>query len=268
MRSVAAGLIAFSLLATGSAAFAQDAGLLWDGTFDDAMTSWSGVQAKEGGITVVAAPDGRAGVAARFVVRPGDDPIGATGERAEVFKRTGEHAGISSIWGWSVFFPRGYPSSPNTMWNVFTDWHHNGSHGVQPFSFEITNERGREWLRLRVWGGNIDNPVQRAWQLAPLVRGRWYDFALRVTWAPDANGRVQVWLDHREVVPYTRTPTLYAGQGVYMKQGFYRAPSKVTSEVYIARTRRVASIADLGIGVGNKAAQPPPMPTSAAAPGG
>ena len=203
-------------------------------------------------------------MAARFLVRPGDVPIGgSSGERAEVLKATGEAAGTVSLWGWSVYFPRGSASSPNSQWNVFTQWHQSGSDGVQPFSFEISNEQGREWLRLRVWGGNIDTPVRRAWILGRLERGHWYDFALRVRWAPDASGSVQVWLDRRTVVPETHTPTLYAGQSVYLKQGFYRAPSAVTSELFIADTRRGASLADIGItGAAAKAAPAPAKPKS------
>lgn len=248
MRLVIAAFAALAVLVTGSAALAGgSAGILWNGSFAFGVAPWTDVQAKDGGFTIVPAPAGRAGMAGRFLVRPGDVPIGASGERAEVLKQTGEQAGTVSFWAWSVYFAPGSSSSPGTSWNVFTQWHQSGSTGVQPISFEIANEGNREWLRLRVWGGDPNKPVRRAWRLAPLVRGRWYDFALRVDWAPDRSGGVQVWLDRRQVVPETRTPTLYPGQAVYLKQGFYRAPSNVTSELYIAGTRRGASLAAIGI---------------------
>lgn len=265
MRLIVAASAALLVLLTGAAADAGgSARILWNGSFANGVENWSGVQANEGGFTIVPAPGGRAGMAARFLVRPGDVPIGgSSGERAEVLKATGEAAGTVSLWGWSVYFPRGSASSPNSQWNVFTQWHQSGSDGVQPFSFEISNEQGREWLRLRVWGGNIDTPVRRAWILGRLERGHWYDFALRVRWAPDASGSVQVWLDRRTVVAETHTPTLYAGQSVYLKQGFYRAPSAVTSELFIADTRRGASLADIGItGAAAKAAPAPAKPKS------
>jgi hypothetical protein len=247
MRRVIAVCAAVALLTTGSDVAARTAGILWSGSFNLGLTQWTDVQANDGSFTIVPAPGGRGGDAARFLVRPGDVPINASGERAEVYKETGEQEGTTSFWAWSVFFPTGSSSSPNSSWNVFTQWHQSGPNGVQPLSFEITNDRNREWLRMRAWGGDPNNPVRRAWRLAPLVRGRWFDFALRVHWAPDHSGLVQVWLDHRQVVPETRTPTLYAGQSVYLKQGFYREPSGVTSELYIAGTRRGASLADIGI---------------------
>jgi Polysaccharide lyase len=248
MRGVVAVMAALAVLVTASAAIAGRTGLLWSGSFAHGASSWTGVQANAGDFTVVPAPAGRPGMAARFIVKPGDVPIGNSGERAEVFKSTDEQAGTQSYWAWSVYFPRGSSTSPGTSWNVFTQWHHTGPTGVQPFSFEVTNDGGREWLRLRVWGGNADHPVRRAWQLMPLVRGRWYDFALSVKWAPDSSGRLQVWIDHHQVVPATQTPTLYAGYGVYLKQGFYRSPSDVTTEVYIAGTRRGSTLASIGVG--------------------
>ena len=177
------------------------------------------------------------------------------GERAEVFKATGEGAGTESFWAWSFYFPPNSSSSRDTWWNVFTQWHQDGSVGVQPLSFEIMNERGREWIRVHAFGGKVGSPVRRAWRLAPLVRGRWYDVALRVRWAPDRTGLLQVWLDRKQVVPETRTPTLYEGQGVYLKQGFYRQASAGSSEVYVSDTRRATGLAGIGI-----------SPLSAAAP--
>ncbi len=242
----------FVVLATAStAAGTHTARLLWNGTFANGVSSWTGVQASDGGLAIVPAPD-RPGKAARFVVRPGVELFG--GERAEVWKRTDEDAGTESFWAWSVYFPRGSTSSRDTWWNVFTQWHQNASTGVQPLSFEILNERGRESIRLHSWGGNADQPLRRAWRLAPLVRGKWYDFVLRVRWAPDRTGLVQVWLDQKQVLPETRGPTLYDGDGVYLKQGFYRQDSSDTSEVYIARTRRGASLGDLGISQTNSPA--------------
>ncbi len=256
MRLAMAVFAVFAVFATGATAATNggSAHLLWDGAFQNDASAWTGVQARDGGFTIVQAPGRRPGNAARFLVRPGDVPIGTGGERAEVYKETDEAAGTDSFWAWSVYFPRASASSPGTSWNVFTQWHQTVSGGVQPLSFEVANQNGREWLRLRSWGGNASSPVRRAWILAPLVRGKWFDFALHVRWASDSTGLLQVWLDKKQVLPATHTPTLYAGESVYLKQGFYRASSSVTSEVYVAGTKRGATLADIGI---NPTAKPP-----------
>src|SRR5262245_12822916 len=145
MRVATGGLAVLVFVAVVSAASASGRGVLWDGSFDARASAWTGVQANDGGFSAVPAP-GRPGTAGRFIVRPGDRPIGTSGERAEVFEDTGEHAGVQSFWAWSVFFPRGSATSPNTSWNVFTQWHQTVTGGVQPLSFEITNDKGREWF--------------------------------------------------------------------------------------------------------------------------
>ena len=159
MRSVVAALAAGALLAISSTAPAagESERLLWSGAFEGGLSAWTGVQAREGGVTVVPAP-GRVGVAARFLVRPGDVPIGTSGERAEVLQETGEQAGIDSFWAWSVYFPPGSASSPDTSWNVFTQWHQSISGGVQPLSFEITNNKG---VNGSACGHGVAEPTRR-----------------------------------------------------------------------------------------------------------
>jgi hypothetical protein len=44
------------------------------------------------------------------------------------------------------------------------------------------------------------------------------------------NGRIRI--------PKTHLPTLYRGQGVYVKQGFYRAHSNLTTTIYHDALRR------------------------------
>jgi hypothetical protein len=272
MRFVAATVALLAVLAPASttAGAARSGSALWSGGFENGVAPWTGVQAKDGGFQIVSAP-GRSGAAARFLVRPGDVPIGSSGERAEVYKQTGEEAGVESFWRWSVYFPPGSQTSPDTSWNVFTQWHQAVSGGVQPLSFEIMNQRGREWFQVRSWGGNASSPTRRSWRVGPMIRGKWYDFAAQIRWAADSNGSLEVWLDGKPVIRAPRTPTLYAGESVYLKQGFYRASSGVTSEVYIAGTRRAESLAALGIteapAPSLPAAERPPVVVGALQPG-
>jgi len=222
--------------------------VLWDGSFTSDASSWTALQAVPGSFKVVPAP-GRTGNAGEFIVRPGDFPAGNAGERAEVLKSTKEAQGVESFWKWSVYFPQSFVSNPNASWNVFTQWHQGSNFGgPQPVSFEIQNSGGREQLRLRVWGGEPNGSSRRSWLLGPLVRGRWYDFAFHVVWAPDSNGLVELWLNGKRVVRPTHTATLYRGDGVYLKQGFYRAASSYVTTVLIARTQRLSSFAGVALG--------------------
>lgn len=58
---------------------------------------------------------------------------------------------------------------------------------------------------------------------------------------------MQVWLNRKRVVSHTGLATLYGGEGVYLKQGFYRGPSSLTTAVYIADTRQLSSLDGLGL---------------------
>ena len=67
----------------------------------------------------------------------------------------------------------------------------------------------------------------------PFQPGHWYDFVVHIKWSDNPSaGFIEAWVDDVKVVPKTRTATLYTGQAAYLKQGFYRAASPLTSTVY------------------------------------
>ncbi len=75
----------------------------------------------------------------------------------------------------------------------------------------------------------------------PLLRGRWYDFVFGVRWSANPRvGWIELAVDGRVVIALTHTATLYRGQGVYFKQGFYRAPYAGVSRVYQGGITRFA----------------------------
>jgi len=59
---------------------------------------WSGLDSVTGGARTVASPVRQGHYAARFIVRPGDDPLRASGERAEAYYFTSEHEVSESWW--------------------------------------------------------------------------------------------------------------------------------------------------------------------------
>jgi hypothetical protein len=206
------------------------------------LRQWTAVQALPGRASVVRRPVTQGRFAARFVVRPGDDPINSSGERSEVLATTGETEGVESWWSWATLFPRTFRANEGA-WNVFTQWHHTGPTCPPPLSFVVSKEGPTSRLVLRVRGGSLPSDCEPAWQrdwtLGGLRRGRWYRFRFHVRWSADAgNGFVEVWVNGRRRVPRTSAPTLYPGQGVYVKQGFYRGPGSTSSVVFHDGMRR------------------------------
>jgi len=232
---------ALVLLTAGGALFAviaspASAQILKRLDFDTgSFTQWSSVQeAAPGRVAIVQSPVRQGQFASRFIVKPGDLPVPG-GERAEVFWSSKENAGETSWWRWSTYFPTAF--HPNLGgWNIFTQWHHTGPNCTSPIHFQVRHFRHRSRLELQVWGGRLSSSCEpqykRLWTLGRLHRNRWYNFVVKFRWsARKAQGRVLV-LVNGKVKVRAHAATLYKGQGVYVKQGFYRGPSSRTTTIY------------------------------------
>jgi hypothetical protein len=205
------------------------------------FNQWTTTHARPHGTRIVRRPRKQGRYAARFLVRPGDSPVGS-GERSEVLYFTNEHAGTTSWWKWSTRFPRGFRPINGSM-NLFTQWHHTGPTCPVPVAFRI-DAWERPYVELKVAGGSF-NPVTcdtgsgRLFNLGRIRRGHWNTFVFHVRWSPDPDrGFVKVWRDGRVVVPFTRMATIYSGYSVYVKQGYYRAPAGWSATVYHDGLRR------------------------------
>jgi hypothetical protein len=232
-------------LFVGAAVLPADAAIVQRLNYETGnLGQWTAVQALPGRASVVRSPVRQGRFAARFVVRPGDDPIGASGERSEVLALTGEGEGVESWWAWSTRFPRGFRPNPGS-WNVFTQWHHTGSLCTIPVSFVVDKPSGaRAWLKVVVRGGRLnvqscEAETQREWRVVPLRRGRWYDFRFHVRWSANQSlGFVELWVNRKRRIVLTATATLYRGEGVYLKQGFYRGAGSWSAAVVHDGMRR------------------------------
>ena len=200
------------------------------------LGQWSYVQALPGRISIVTSPRRQGRFSARFVVKPGDSPVGGSGERAELSALTGEHAGVRSWWRWSTYFPRKLHPVRGT-WNIYMQWHQSQDACPPPVQFTIdaSNRPARMYLKLR--GGRLNTRTchpssQRSFRIGTLHRNRWYRFVFQIKWSADKSGGfVSLWMNGKRRAR-GHTATLYKGQGVYVKQGFYRGPSSRTSIVY------------------------------------
>ena len=207
------------------------------------FSQWTNLHALSHGVQIVRRPRHQGRFAARFVVRPGDNPIGASGERAELLAKTEEKAGTESWWKWSTRFPRSYRPSRGYL-NVFTQWHHTGPVCHPPIQFNVNGWERPYRLQLRVAGGSFnprtcDTGGGGVFDLGPLRKRRWLTFVFHVKWSSQRNtGFVEVWRNGNRVVPRKRVPTLYSGYSVYLKQGYFRKPTNWPVSIYHDGVRR------------------------------
>lgn len=220
------------LLAVPSLALAAPT---WVGNFETGdLSQWGAAQrVSEDRVRVVTQPtwEGRYALAATVV--QGDDPINASGNRAELVSGRLEPDGSESWYRWAVLFPADFPASPK--WQLFTQWHHDGCCGSPPVEFHVTGEQ----VNFTVQG--------RALWKTPLVRGAWHELMLHVRWSADPSvGFAELWYDGVQVLPRTPVATAFEGMRNYLKIGYYRDASiQPTATVYVDGMVQGATRADV-----------------------
>lgn len=168
-------------------------------------------------IQVVQSPVKQGQYAVKTTVQPGD--YIKLGARAEyVITNPMFEEGQERWFHWYTRFPEDFRTSPK--WHLFTQWH-SGEFGV-PLYFSLHGEQ----MGFRVMGTQYDQSGRYdagyLWT-APLQRGEWMEFLLRVKFSSNPNvGFVELWKDGKKVVEQTFHQTLYPGGSVYVKQGLYR----------------------------------------------
>lgn len=200
-------------LVFGTATSAQ-AAVVWRGDFETGDRSqWSETEeVSPDRLRVVTSPVAEGRYALCALVKQGDDPINASGNRNELVYYSNEPVNSEYYYRWRVMFDPSFPSA-NT-WQLFTQWHHHGSNGSPPMEFSVEGEKVMLGL-----GGNNATIV---WQTA-LVRGVWHDFILHAKWSPDpAVGFVELYYDGALVLPKRMIATQFSGMLNYLKLGLYR----------------------------------------------
>ena len=228
---------------------AMRATAVWGGDFETGnLSQWRALQAKDPSRVTIQSKVVRQGrYAARFEVRPGDSNVAGsgTGERTHVYigtATTDSVEGREQYWAWSTYIPPDF-TAPMGGWNSFVGFHHTGTTGGGNIAFSVNNMSRIMFL---VRGGAFDNPIRKDYTLAPLKKGRWYDFVLHIKWSSHRkDGFVEVWVNRSKVVPKTITPTLYVGQGAYLKMGYYRRAYSKRTVIYHDGMRRGPTLADV-----------------------
>jgi hypothetical protein len=199
---------------------------------------------------------GRTGVRLRTL--PGDHGIAGSGhaERADLAlspEATGCFEGAEQWWAHSLLFPPDYEAPLVTAadpwpWGVVFAFHHTGSEGQANFQVEIADSPPR--LRFAISGGpEVSNGAPgsptRRFEIGPIEKNHWYDFVYHVKWSSGGDGFFDGWVNGEPRLHY-RGPTLYAGQGCYLKLANYHTPVGKPVSVVHAGVRRGATREALG----------------------
>jgi len=181
----------------------------------------------------------RGGAGLRLRTEPGDDQIDGSGamERADVYLSqadTGCYEDREQWWEHSILFPDDFV--PSEGWGAVVFDFHNTSPGPGQANLEI-NVR-RDGLGFSGYGGAVPHPAWRvpdySASIGPLVKNVWYNFAYHVKWTSGADGYLYAWVNGVQKLAYNG-PTLYAGQGCYLKLANYHTPAGRASSVIHGR---------------------------------
>jgi Polysaccharide lyase len=204
----------------------------------------------------VASPVRQGSYAARVEVRPGDDPIGSSGERAEVLVMT-DAAGnainesLSSgtqYYGFSVRLDSAW-TPPQTgadgNWAIVFQLHGPDVLAASPSVAVSVLKR----FSIDCCSGNLDSASQSLrWKSfvlsdSSLNVGHWVDLVLKITFAVDFTGSIVVWRRNEgqtafsQVLSVNNIPTLQYKSSVgpvaahYWKHGLYRSKQTTVTNV-------------------------------------
>jgi hypothetical protein len=134
--------------------------------------------------------------------------------------------GREAWWAHSIYFPDDFQLPTWHAYVVF-DFHNSGS-GPWQANFMVQNIRGATdsapgRLGLVGYGGDSNASGRFESVIGPIVKNKWYDFVYHVRWSSGSDGFFDAWVDGVKVLSH-RGPTLYAGQGVYLKLANYHVP--------------------------------------------
>jgi hypothetical protein len=189
----------------------------------------------------------------RLRTLPGDSHVHGSRDAERSDLRLSQQAsdcfeGREHWWAHSVLFPDDYvdpPESTATSWNfgAVADFHNTG-HGAGQANFQVIAMPATAialdrptGLNFQIAFGNQTRPTQLTFPIGPVVRNRWYHFVYHVRWSWGGDGFFDAWVDGMQRMAY-HGPTLYPGQGCYLKLANYHSASGKPSSVIHARVIR------------------------------
>ena len=195
----------------------------------------------------------------RLETVPGDERIAGSGraERTDLAlspEETGCSQGAEQWWTHALLFPDDYTPPHATQadswpWGVVFDFHQTGSEGQANFEIEVVGKPPE--VQFAISGGPVvssgaPGSPTRHFPVGPIIKNHWYRFVYHIRWSSQPEGFFDAWVDGRRVLDY-RGPTLYAGQGCYLKLANYHTPIGKPVAVVHAHLVRAATRDALGL---------------------
>jgi len=182
---------------------------------------WNRIQtANLSRISVGQAPSAAGGIYLFCQVLNGDVALNVGGCRTELIASLPQYLqteGQMRRYTWKTLFPSAL-YKPDSPWQVFTQWHHDGGTGTPPIQLEIHGSTAR----LRVMGDLPDEWVP--WS-APLMLDHEYAFDLTLAASQDpAKGGIALSVDGQVICAMTAHRTMLDTH-LTLKQGIYRHPA-------------------------------------------
>jgi hypothetical protein len=164
--------------------------------------------------------------ALRLFTQVGDSNVSGSGihERNDLTttqSQTDCYEGRTQWWAHSTLFPDDFivpPSNGTHQWNVFFQFHQTSSTGQPNMVAEVVSS-ANGGLRFRIYGGYGNRAHIK---LGPIRKNVWYDFVYHIRWSSESDGFFEAWINGRKVAT-VRGPTLYPGQGCYLKLSNYHS---------------------------------------------
>jgi hypothetical protein len=197
-----------------------------------------GIQARSNTRVSIVSGGRDGSTAVRLRTEPGDNNVFGSGssERADLSLSQGStdcSQGKEAWWAHSVLFPSDYVPAADGF-GVVMDFHHTGSSGQA--NFHVDSSRWDGQLHFRGYGGSQDQNHYET-VIGPVVKNQWYDFVYHVRWSSGSDGFMRAWVNGVKKLDH-RGPTIYAGQGCYLKLANYHSPFGQASSVVHDRVIR------------------------------
>ena len=204
----------------------------WSCAFPDSALNCGFVeQAKASGRASIVNFGRDGGTAVRLHTEPGDSDVASSGamERNDLWlsqAASNGYEGQEAWWAHSILFPDDF-AMPTWHMYVVADFHNSGS-GPWQANFMLNFAPGPDITKpgnliLRGYGGVNSGDGQFTATIGQVTKNVWYDFVYHVKWSSGPDGYFDAWVNGVKKLSH-RGPTLYSGQGVYLKLANYHTP--------------------------------------------